>query len=81
MPEANQGDRAVLEHFLDSMWMERGLSWNTPQAYGNDLRGLSEWLAKRRQGLLTASRFDILEYLSFAQSWRRSESHSDAAWP
>jgi len=50
MPEANQGDRAVLEHFLDSMWMERGLSWNTPQAYGNDLRGLSEWLAKRRQG-------------------------------
>jgi len=50
------------------MWMERGLSWNTPQAYGNDLRGLSEWLAKRRQGLLTASRFDILEYLSFAQS-------------
>jgi len=60
----NQGDRTVLGHFLDSLWMERGLSRNTLQAYGNDLRGLSVWLEKRHQGLLTATRIDILEYLA-----------------
>lgn len=60
-----QDDQAVLDHFLDSMWMERGLSRNTLQAYRNDLKGLSAWLTKRREGLLTACRADLLEYLAY----------------
>lgn len=58
-------DQAVLEHFLDSMWMERGLSRNTLQAYRNDLKGFSAWLAERGLGLLIASRADLLDYLAF----------------
>lgn len=58
------GDRAVIDRFLDALWMELGLSTNTLRAYGNDLRGLSTWLAARDRELLQARREDIQRYLS-----------------
>ncbi|MCB1859260.1 MAG: site-specific tyrosine recombinase XerD [Gammaproteobacteria bacterium] len=59
--EACQG---LIERFIDSLWMERGLSRNSLDAYESDLRQLSNWLARNRQrGLLEAARQDLLDYL------------------
>ncbi|HEY5602177.1 MAG TPA: site-specific tyrosine recombinase XerD [Gammaproteobacteria bacterium] len=54
-----------LEVFIDAIWMERGLSENTLNAYRTDLHGLAKWLnAQCRQDLLHASRSQILDYLA-----------------
>lgn len=55
---------ALLERFLDALWMERGLSAHTLAAYRTDLQGLSRWLGKEgRGGLQEAAREDLLDYL------------------
>jgi integrase/recombinase XerD len=54
-----------LETFIDAIWMERGLSENTLNAYRTDLSGLAKWLySQYQQDLLHASRSQILDYLS-----------------
>ena len=58
-----------LEIFIDAIWMERGLSENTLSAYRTDLQGLAKWLfAENEKDLLSASRSDILEYLTYRVS-------------
>lgn len=56
----------LIEHFLDALWMEQGLSRNTLDAYGNDLRSFASWLIKhRQQTLLDVDRVLIQEYLAY----------------
>jgi len=57
-------DSTLLERFLDSLWMERGLSEHTLAAYRRDLQGLGRWL-HQEQGvsLEQASRQALLGYL------------------
>ena len=57
-------ERATIDAFLDAMWMERGLSRNTLNAYGTDLRGLAEWLARNDRCLLAARREDLQRYVA-----------------
>jgi integrase/recombinase XerD len=57
-------DRALLERFLDALWMEQGLRDNTLAAYRTDLQGLAGWLNARGRTLLSAQRPDLLAYLS-----------------
>ena len=57
-------DQAIIEQFADALWLERGLSVNTLQAYQTDLRQTAAWLhAQRHTRLLTAKRADLLAYL------------------
>ncbi|MEE9358072.1 MAG: site-specific tyrosine recombinase XerD [Sedimenticolaceae bacterium] len=57
-------DYPVIEQFADALWMERGLSRNTLDAYQSDLRKLAQWLDKNRtRELLKARREDLLDYL------------------
>ena len=53
----------VIDAFLDSLWMERGLSRNTLQAYRSDLVRYAVWLARRRGSFAEAGPADILAYL------------------
>ncbi len=54
-----------IDRFLDTLWMERGLSRNTLAAYRRDLCGFARWLDVQRQRLLlTARREDLLDYLA-----------------
>ena len=55
-----------LETFIDAIWMERGLSENTLNAYRSDLSGFAKWLHKEQGGteLVKAQRSQILGYLS-----------------
>jgi integrase/recombinase XerD len=57
--------RAVIEQFLDAIWMERGLSENTLGAYKADLIALHRRLAERDVALVDASRADILDYIAW----------------
>jgi integrase/recombinase XerD len=57
-------DKDIIEPFCDAIWLQEGLSANTLDAYRRDLEGLSRWLAPRGMALTTASRGDLLDYLS-----------------
>ncbi|WP_435211788.1 site-specific tyrosine recombinase XerD [Luminiphilus sp. nBUS_16] len=53
-----------VERYLDSLWMERGLSENTLAAYRRDLSLFDEWLAATAdQPLLAANASHIQSYL------------------
>lgn len=57
-------DLAIIEVFLDAVWMERGLSDNTLSAYRTDLRGLAMWLAQQDSELMRVRREQLLAYLA-----------------
>lgn len=59
----SERDIALVERFLDALWLERGLSENTLSAYRSDLLGLSQWLRQQQTDLLSADRADLLGYL------------------
>lgn len=71
-----QDDRAIIEAFADTLWMERGLSQNTLAAYQSDLRAFAAWVARERgRTLVSAQRFDLLEYLALlAKEGRKPRS-------
>lgn len=56
-------DRALIERFLDALWMEDGLRDNTLAAYRTDLQGLAAWLNTQSKTLSSAQREDLLAYL------------------
>ncbi|MEN9726738.1 MAG: hypothetical protein RL434_1104, partial [Pseudomonadota bacterium] len=51
---------AQVERFLDSLWVEDGISDNTLKAYRTDLRSFSAFLARHARTLDMASESDIL---------------------
>jgi integrase/recombinase XerD len=58
-------DLALIEQFLDTLWMQHGLSRNTLSAYRSDLAAFAIWLnATKAAGLLQARREHLLDYLS-----------------
>ncbi len=57
-------DSHYLQPFLDSLWLESGLSKNTVAAYQRDLVSFATWLGKFDIDLAAASRQDILRYQS-----------------
>lgn len=57
-------DRAVIEGFLDALWMEQGLSDNTLKAYRADLAHFSRFAGARGLGLLGVERVHVLDYLA-----------------
>lgn len=59
----SEQDQALVERFLDALWLERGLSENTLSAYRGDLQGLSRWLQPQGVSLQAAARHDLLRYL------------------
>ncbi|HZR02973.1 MAG TPA: site-specific tyrosine recombinase XerD [Burkholderiales bacterium] len=64
-------DEAILDRFIDLLWLEDGLAPNTLSAYRQDLRLCTAWLrAKRKIDLMTANQADLLEYLASAYHQR-----------
>ncbi len=57
-------DDALIERFLDALWLEHGLSDHTLSAYRRDLKGLAVWLQEDSgTGLSDARRDDLLRYI------------------
>jgi integrase/recombinase XerD len=57
-------NKDLIERFCDALWLQEGLSANTLEAYRRDLEGLERWISKRGTALASASRADLLDYLS-----------------
>ena len=57
-------DQKLIEAFLDSLWLEQGVSDHTLKAYGTDLKGLARALAQQGGALARASQADLLGYLA-----------------
>ena len=63
----------LIDSFLDTLWMERGLSANTLSAYRTDMSGFANWLGQTRTpDLLKVSKDDVLAYLSHKLEHRQS---------
>jgi integrase/recombinase XerD len=74
------GDDALLDEFLDSLWLEDGLSRNTLDSYRRDLRQFGAWLqARSRRGLLDAQHADLLAYLGHRYQQRAKASSTARA--
>ena len=61
----SKNPKAMVDRFLDAIWMERGLSENTLGAYRADLLALNNRLLGRSIDLVEASRADVLDYISW----------------
>lgn len=72
MERDDQNDQ-VIDQFIDTVWMEHGLSKNTLSAYRTDLRKIAEWLGQQKRGeLLDVQRADLLDYLAARSEMQHS---------
>jgi integrase/recombinase XerD len=60
----NEAHQALLDEFIDQLWLEDGLARNTLESYRRDLAQFSNWLEGRETGLLLVSRADLEKYLA-----------------
>ena len=68
----------IVARFIDSLWLERGLSDNTLMAYRRDLNSFEDWLSRQaRDTLLTAETHDLQTYLG--ERMREGQSPRSAA--
>lgn len=64
--QAIQKNQAILDEFIDRIWLEEGLARNTLDSYRQDLSQFAIWLEKdASKDLLEAEQFDIQRYLAF----------------
>lgn len=57
-------DQSAIDFFLDTVWMENGLSKNTLMAYRSDLSRFAVWLEPRDCTLLKVDKKHLLAYLT-----------------
>ena len=77
--EKNQTD---ISGYLDTLWLERGLSENTLMAYRRDLQMTAQWLEKRSQGQMALFQADndaLIEFMVQRKSAGVSDK-SSARW-
>ena len=58
-------EELTIDQFLDSLWLERGLSKNTLEAYRFDLSLVEQFLETQNKTLGDASSLDLSDYFSF----------------
>lgn len=72
----SDADMALIGAFLDSSWMEKGLSGLTQESYRRDLSQFAVWLSQQSKGLINADAVAIQQYLEFRFQQRRSSRTS-----
>jgi integrase/recombinase XerD len=60
----SSSDQQLIDTYLDAVWMEKGLSLNTLDAYRRDLHTFGVWLVSISQTLVGAGRSDVQHYLA-----------------
>ena len=63
MVGANISSDRLIDGFIDNIWLEKGLSQNTLDAYRQDLSNFSNWL--KPVNLENADRITLLDYLAY----------------
>lgn len=57
-------DQHLIDNYLDVLWMEKGLSRNTLDAYRRDLEALAIWAARENLALIGLGAADVQRYLA-----------------
>ena len=65
MESSNTDSSKLVDSFIDSIWLEKGLSKNTLSSYRSDILSFSSWITVVNETLLTADRALILDYLAY----------------
>lgn len=71
MTALSDTEQQLIARYIDSLWLERGLSQHSLDAYRRDLEQLARWLMARRSGLLAVGRGELMDYLA----WRIGEGY------
>ena len=71
-------DKSIITQFLDTLWMESGLSDNTLNAYRSDLEFFVKWLALNQFDPINPGSSAVSEYISYraGQTSNRSANRS-----
>ena len=64
-------DHPLIDQFLDALWLEKGLSDNTRDAYRSDLALFNGWLQEKGLEPINAGRELILDHLA----WRLEQNY------
>ncbi|GAB2528452.1 site-specific tyrosine recombinase XerD [Simplicispira piscis] len=64
--------RAIVQAFVDALWLEEGLSRNTLDAYRRDLTLLGAWLGCHGKDVLQANEADLNAYFAHRHSQTRA---------
>ena len=65
LTETLNDDLQIIETFVNSLWLESGLSENTRRSYQSDLSLCADWLMQKNTSLRGADRESILSFLAF----------------
>jgi len=68
-------DQVLVEQFLDTMWMERGLSENTVASYRTDIMKLLQWMGSNNYRLDFISLSGLQEY----QTWLADQDYKQTS--
>ncbi|WP_254258472.1 site-specific tyrosine recombinase XerD [Methylovorus sp. MM2] len=69
--------QALLDEFIDRIWLEEGLARNTLDSYRQDLSQYAQWLEKTNaKNLLQTEQYDIEQYLAFVTKVKGSKARS-----
>jgi integrase/recombinase XerD len=68
-----------IDQFLDSLWLERGLSQNTLASYRHDLRLVEQFLETRMIELSSASSIDLIDYFSYRLDSKKEYKNASTA--
>ncbi|MBK69249.1 MAG: site-specific tyrosine recombinase XerD [Legionellales bacterium] len=68
MEDLTNESKEIIDLFLDSLWMERGLSKNTLFAYRSDISKYARWLQNQGINITKAGPQNILAYLASTEN-------------
>ncbi len=60
----NDDERQIIDAFIDTIWIEKGLSPNTLNSYKSDLERYLTWIESNSLIYKNVTRSDVLEYLA-----------------
>ena len=72
MPAPAADEHPTLSAFIDSLWLEEGLSRNTLEAYRRDLVLFAQWLSPRGTALPEATEADLNAYFAARHAQTRA---------
>ncbi|WP_019615871.1 site-specific tyrosine recombinase XerD [Psychromonas ossibalaenae] len=72
-------EELTIDQFLDSLWLERGLSKNTLDSYRHDLRLVEDFLHNNSRTLTNADFSDLSDYFSFRLNCDKEYKNSSTA--
>ena len=67
-----KNDNALIDRYLDALWMEKGLSQNTLASYRRDLVHFDHWLLSQQKDLIAVRKSDIEGYLALRLQQKKS---------